>query len=120
MNTAIVVGRITKDIDIKMTNTGKAVTGFSVAVRMGKDITEFVPCRAYGKTAELLSTYCHKGSQIGVKGYIHTYKTDTGWRTEVIADEITFLGSKEDKEEQTSQQTSQEPIIEIDNDDLPF
>lgn len=122
INSAVLVGRLTKDIEIRMTTNGKAVAGFSLAVRRDKDNTEFVPCRAYGKTAELLSQYCKKGSQVGLRGFIHTYKTDNNgqavYRTEVIVDEITFLDTRASDPQGVQATAEQEYTIE--SDDLPF
>ena len=124
INNVILVGRLTRDLELKKTSNGKSVTAFSLAVQRDKDNADFVPCRAYNKTAELLTQYCRKGSQIGLKGSIRTYTTDKNgqkeYHTEVLADEITFLSSKE-KQESVPVATSEEPsLVSVSDDDLPF
>lgn len=121
INRVVLVGRITKDLELRKTSNGKSVSSFSIAIGRPKDAsgnkqTDFPSCRAYGKTAELLTQYCHKGSQIGVEGSVRTYTTDNNgkkeYHTEVLVDSITFLESKGNQAE--------EPALVIDSDDLPF
>ena len=122
INTVVLVGRLTKDLVQKMTAQGKPVVAFTVAVNRDKDNAEFIGCRAYGKTAELLTTYCRKGSLIGINGSVHAYSTDKDgqkeYRQEVLVNTIEFLSPKEEKAEQI---TEVEPIeFEVNSDDLPF
>ena len=71
MNKAIIVGRLTKDIELQDTKNGTLCTRFTLAVpRKGKkEETDFLPCIAFGKTAELLGNLAKKGSRIGVEGH---------------------------------------------------
>ena len=105
MNKAIILGRLTRDIELKITNSGKSVTSFSVAVDRGfKDAdgnkqTDFIDCVAWGKAAENLATYQGKGSQIAVDGRIQvrSYEAQDGSKrkaVEVVAERIEFIGSK--------------------------
>ena len=98
-------GRLTKDPEIRYTQSGKAVCGFSVACsrRHAKDsnqpTADFVSCVAWEKTAELIGKYCHKGSKVALEGPIQTrsYEAQDGSKryvTEVIVREIDFMDSK--------------------------
>ena len=102
INNTILVGRLTRDPELRKTQTGQSVCTFTVAVdRMpGKDGTEgadFPSCVAWGKTAEILKTYAAKGSQIAVRGRLQTrsYEDKDGRKvyvTEVVADQVQLLG----------------------------
>lgn len=104
MNKVILVGRLTRDPEIKNTTTGKAVATFTLAVdrrfknKDGQKEADFVPIVVWGKQAELAGQYLSKGSQISVAGrlQVRSYDAQDGQRryvTEVVADEINFLSS---------------------------
>jgi single-strand DNA-binding protein len=125
MNQVNLIGRLTKNIEIKMTPNQKVVTQFNLAVYRTKDETDFISCVAWNKTAELLETYTSKGSQIGVNGTLRTRNYDDPnipnrkvYVTEVLVNSITLLDSK--KKEQETYQPSYEPVADITSDDLPF
>lgn len=94
MNTAILVGNITKDLEVRRTQSDKQVLSFTLAINEGKDKTEFVNCVAWEKSAEVIGQYCRKGSQLAIQGRIQTRKqeTDQGNRyyTEVVVDRFTL------------------------------
>lgn len=104
LNKAILVGRLTSDLELKQTQRGVPVTSFTVAVdrTRGKDKeqeTDFINCVAWRQIAEFASKYFHKGSSICVIGSIQTrsYMTDNGEKryvTEVVCDEVKFVDSK--------------------------
>ncbi|MBI4857736.1 MAG: single-stranded DNA-binding protein [Acetobacterium woodii] len=104
MNKVILVGRLTRDPEVKNTTTGKAVATFTLAVdrrfknKDGQKEADFVPIVVWGKQAEFAGQYLAKGSQIGVSGrlQVRSYDAQDGQRryvTEVVADEINFLSS---------------------------
>lgn len=101
MNQCNLIGRLTKEIDTRYTEQGTAVGKFTLAVNGTKpEDTSFISCVAFGKTAELITQYCSKGSQIGVTGSIKTgsYDKDDGtkvYTTDVIVNRIYLLGSKQ-------------------------
>ncbi len=106
MNKAILIGRLTKDPEIRYTQSGKAVSSFTLAIdrpfkdENGNKATDFIPVVAWGKTAEVCGKYLTKGRQTAVMGRIQTrsYTADDGSRryvTEVLADEIEFIGNRE-------------------------
>ena len=108
-NTILMVGRITKDIELKYTPNNKAVITVNLAIQNGKDDTTFLPITAFGNIAETTSKYCKKGDLIGIKGNIknHNWQDKEGkmhYDYSFIAERISFLSSKEKevKKEQTS------------------
>ena len=104
MNKAILVGRLTKDPELKTTAGGVSVCSFTIAVNRrfrnaeGNYDADFINCVAWRQQADFLSKFFSKGRMVGVIGSIQTrnYERD-GQRvyvTEVVADEISFVDSK--------------------------
>ena len=137
MNSICIMGRLTKDIELKTTQSGISVATFDVAVprkRSDKDgnrQTDFLTCVAWRHSAEFLSKYFRKGDMIAVEGEMQTRKyTDQNGNNrtayEIVVDNAYFCGGK--KNEQTSQQNGvpfispvQSPEFEeITDEDLPF
>ena len=118
INRVALTGRLTKDIDIRQTNSNKKVGSFTIAVNKAKDKADFINCIAWENTAELINQYCKKGYKIGVEGRLQTrqYDTDNGKRyiTEIVVDNVAFL---ESRKEATQQST---PQFNIDPNDIPF
>ena len=101
MNKVILIGNLTKAVEIRYTQQGIAVANFTLAVKREtkNDETDFISCVAYNKTAELISKYLDKGSRISIEGRIQTgsYENKEGkkiYTTDVIVDKIEFLNSK--------------------------
>lgn len=118
INRVILVGRLTKDPELKYTQGGKAVCRFTLAVnrtfsnQQGEKEADFVLCVAWGKLAENIANYLRKGSLAGVDGSIQTshYEGQDGKRkyvTEVIADSTQFLEPRSNRADQPSQQQQQ-------------
>ena len=113
MNNVILIGRLTKEVEIKKTATGKDVCSFTLAVnRQTKKETQqdadFISCIAWNNTAKLMYQYLHKGSLIAVEGRIQTrsYDNQQGQRiyvTEVVAESVQFLEPKSDSQPQQAQ-----------------
>ena len=112
MNKVVLMGRMTKDAELKQTASNVSYANFSVAVQRrfknqnGEYDTDFINCTAWHKTAEFISKYFHKGDMIGICGSIQTRKwtTDSGenrYATEVVADEAHFCQSKGAQNQQT-------------------
>jgi single-strand DNA-binding protein len=108
MNKVILVGRLTKDPELKfLPGTGTGVCNFSLAVdRPGKDKKEadFIPVVCWNKLAELVANNLSKGRLVAISGSIRTsnYQAQDGtkrYKTEVYADEVKFLDWPKDKEE---------------------
>lgn len=101
MNNVSLVGRLTRDPEIKATNSGSSYARFSVAVdRRGKDAgTDFINIVAFGKTSEFIERYFRKGQRIGINGRIQTgsYEGKDGKKVytfDVIAENVEFVESK--------------------------
>jgi single-strand DNA-binding protein len=104
VNKVILVGRLTRDPEVKNTTTGRAVATFTLAVdrrfknKDGQKEADFIPIVVWGKQAEFVGQYLSKGSQIGVSGrlQVRSYDAQDGQRryvTEVVGDEINFISS---------------------------
>ena len=110
MNSVVLKGRLTKDIELK--GNEKKVTHFSIAVpRQKKGECDFITCVAFEKTAEFLQKYFKKGQELIVAGHIQTgsYQDKDGktvYTTDVVVNEVEFCGSK--------------PENTIKDEDLPF
>ncbi|MEG0799193.1 MAG: single-stranded DNA-binding protein [Bacilli bacterium] len=110
LNQTILVGRLTKDIEIIEDEAGKKRTHIILAVnRSFKNMdgiydTDFIRCVLWSGLAENTCEYCHKGDIIGVKGRLQSsnYEKDgkTVYVLEVVAEKVTFLSSKSDKKEE--------------------
>ena len=76
MNKIVIMGRISKDIELKTTNSGKSVANFSVAVnrKLKRDEVDFFDCNAWGKTGEFISQYFSKGRMIAITGEMQSRK----------------------------------------------
>lgn len=112
MNKAILLGRLTRDPELRQTQSGVAVASFAIAVnrRFQKDVTDFINCTAWRQTAEFVSKYFQKGSAIAVVGSIQNRKyTDKDGNertaTEVVVDEAYFAGSKGNSEASGASET---------------
>nr|DAY02406.1 MAG TPA: Single strand binding protein [Caudoviricetes sp.] len=130
MNKVILMGRLTKDPEVRYTQTTNTmVTSFTLAVnrrfvKQGEERqADFINCVAWNKTAEFVSKYFKKGQQVGIIGRIQTrnYDDEQGIKhyvTEIIAEEVYFAGDKKDATQNEVQATDD---FEITNqDDLPF
>ncbi len=131
INRTVLVGRLTKDPELKVTQSNIPVVTFTVAVNRpftdasGEREADFIQCVVWRKQAENLAKYQRKGALIGIEGRIQTrnYETDQGTRyiTEVVCDNIQYLEMKkeEDADEQKEEfyETSKTLAAE---EDLPF
>lgn len=101
MNNVQLIGNLTKDIELRKTQNGKSVVNFTLAVArtFNREETDFIQCQAWGKTADILHQYCHKGSKIGLNGSIETGSYDKNgqrvYTTTVIANNIELLTPRE-------------------------
>ncbi|HPW52822.1 MAG TPA: single-stranded DNA-binding protein [Erysipelotrichaceae bacterium] len=146
INRVILVGRLTKDPVLRKIPSGTSVCNFFLAVSRRKSKTDtntpdadFVPCVAWSQTADLISSYTHKGSQIGVEGKIQTRNYDDPnipgkkvYVVEVLVDSIMFLDTKSASAGSSTSYTTDyypdesytdmadSPKLDISSDDLPF
>ena len=107
MNKVILIGRLTKDPEMRTTNTGVPVTSFTLAVNRpfsdanGERTADFINCISWRKQAENIAKYCVKGTQVAAEGRIQTRSYDhtdgtKRYVTEVVCDNVTFLSTKSD------------------------
>jgi single-strand DNA-binding protein len=144
INKTILVGRITKDPEVKTTQANISVCRFTLAVNRqftdasGERQADFITCVAWRKTADLLGSYIKKGALLGIEGRIQTGQYDaedgtTRYTTEVVCDSVQFLESKSDRdsESQTAYKKEEDNSADVDEfyqtskqlaaeDDLPF
>ena len=150
VNRAVLVGRMTRDPELRRTLQGDAVTSFTLAVnrnftsRDGQQQADFINCVVWRKSAENVERYCSKGSLVGVEGRIQTrsYENSQGqkkYTVEVICDVDQFMETRVVNEEQSKKDIYQTDYnensllrdlekefdnslntFEISEDDLPF
>lgn len=108
LNQAVLIGRLTRDPDLRFATSGTAIANFILAVETGfgdKRQTDFIPIVVFGKAAEACGNYLKKGRLAAVAGRIQVrqYEKDGQKRyaTEVVANEVKFL-ERSDKAEQQS------------------
>lgn len=122
MNKVILTGRITKNPELRRTQSGKAVVTFTLAVdnRRSEAGADFPVCVAWERTAETIEKYVTKGMKIGVIGKLSTRTYESNgkkhYATEVVVDEIEFLEKKEKAEKPPEDFES----INEDDPSLPF
>jgi len=114
INNVVLVGRLTKDPELKKTQSGVSFVNFTIAVnrtftsQSGEREADFINCIVWRNQADNLARYMSQGSLIGVEGRIQTrsYESETGMRyiTEVVANSIQFLESR--SQQRDNQQSS--------------
>ena len=120
LNKVILMGRLTKDPELRHTGTGKAVATFTVAVDNGhgeNKTTDFINCVAWEKTAEFINNWFGKGRMIALVGRIstRTYEGQDGRKnyvTEVVVNEVHFADNKKDE----TAPTENEEFAPVEND----
>ena len=110
MNNCSLIGRLTKDPEVKKTQSGTSVCSFTIAVDRrfknadGTREADFIPCVGWRQVADIIGQYFHKGSRIGITGSIQTrsYDGQNGkvFITEVLVSEIEFIDKKSETQEQ--------------------
>lgn len=135
INNVVLVGRLTKEIELRKTNQNRSYCSFTLAVNRrykqdSQQEADFIQVIAWGQSADFLSDYAHKGYEISVEGRIQTrnYDGPSGkvYVTEVVATQV-MLGAAPSnaKAQETSKPSEQvypdyEPNPDISEDDLPF
>lgn len=132
MNKVILVGRLTRDPELRATQSGTAVVSFTVAcvrpyAKQGEERqADFIQCAAWNKTAEFVSRYFTKGMRIALDGRIQTrsYDDQNGnkrYVTEVIAENVEFAQSKsEGAAPQAAPSGDLDGFMPVDDMDIPF
>lgn len=117
INSVALTGRLTKDVDLRTTQSGISVASFTLAVnrQYSKDKeADFINCVAFKKTAEVLQQFAGKGRLIGVTGSIQTrhYTGKDGkevYVTEVLANNVSFLDSRNSAQSEYNGQQGNQP-----------
>ena len=113
MNSINIIGRLTKEVELRRTQSGKAVATYSLAVKRprSKEDTDFINCVTWEKAAEYLSQYGHKGDVVAVNGSLQSRKWEdkngnkrTEW--EVVTDSVELLSGKKDEANAPAQNSS--------------
>ncbi len=128
MNTWFGIGRATKDCEINITANGVNVAKFTIAVDRkfkdadGNKVADFINIVAWRGLADICHKYIKKGQQVAVKGelQIRSYDAQDGskrYATEIVADDVTLLGSKNNGETNSTDKAEMTPI---DDNSLPF
>lgn len=132
LNQVFLIGRLTRDVELRTTGTGKNVASFALAVNRSEESVDFIECVAWEKTAELLNQYTSKGSKILVQGslQVREYEDKSGNKRkayEVIVRDISFLDNKpEGATSATTNTQKKDTVVEdigdepINLDDIPF
>ena len=130
LNRVILIGRLTKDPELKYTPSGVAVTNFTLAVErnfknaQGEKETDFFSCSVFKQLAELCANYMTKGKLASIDGriQIRTYNDKDGqkhWVTEIIGESVQFLSPKVENEEPSNTNKFGKEV-NIGSDDIPF
>lgn len=127
MNNIVLLGRLTKDADIRSTQSGKVVASFTLAVdrpytQNGKKEADFIACQIWGKSAEVLGKSVHKGQRILLEGrlQIRQYTDKNGNKrtaAEVVAERFEFIERKEQTEPQGMENFGQQMPFD---EEIPF
>mgnify|MGYP004503838519 CR=1 FL=1 len=140
INRVVMVGRMTRDSELRRTGSGAAVTSFTLAVNRtfktnDEQQADYIPCVVWNKAAENVERYCSKGSLVGVEGRLRSRSYDNAqgqkvFVVEVVCDSVQFLETKsKDRYATQSQYTSQQaPVqnnsfdqaVELSEDDIQF
>ncbi len=134
MNVVLLIGRLTRDPELRFTQTGKAVANFSIAVdrEFSKEKkTDFFRVNVWGKQAENVSNYMTKGRLVAVRGSLQTSSYEdknnvTRQVTEVVADRVQFLdwGDRNTNDSKPNTSSAQEPdfssFSSVEDEDVPF
>ena len=129
MNKAIIVGNIVREPDYRTTTKGTPVCSFTIAVQRryknpnGEYDADYIGCVAWGNQADFVHKHFIKGQAIGVTGNLQTrnYDDKNGIKryvTEVIVDEIDFIGKKEKTSE--NEEVNLDEFLPANDEDLPF
>jgi single-strand DNA-binding protein len=131
LNKVVIMGRLTADPELRMTQSEKPVATFTLAVERdfkgpnGTREADFINCVAWNNTAEFINKYFKKGNMAVVSGRLQTRKWEApdgrkGIATEIVAENVYFGESKKTTQEAPAEQQQYEPIEVVDDDELPF
>lgn len=133
MNRVDLIGRLTKDPDVRQTQSGQTCATFTLAVdrnftdKDGNRQADFLPCVAWRGAAEFVGKWFHKGMRVAVTGSVQTrtYDGQNGGKryiTEIICDHVEFCERRQEESpvEQAARDAQKETFTKVDDDELPF
>lgn len=128
MNKVILMGRLTKDPDVRVSQDGQTtIARYTLAVdrRMKKDEADFISVVAFGKSAEFAEKYLHKGTKIVLSGHIQTgsFTNKEGqkvYTTDVVAEDQEFAESKKTETPNLSSDEGFLNVPDAEDEELPF
>ena len=127
MNHVTLMGRLTRDPELKYSQAGKAYCRFTVAINreFNREEADFINCLAFGKTAETIAEWLGKGRRIALQGRIQTgnYENKNGDKVntfEVVADKFEFVDSARSETNKNQSYSNNNDDVLDDNDDFPF
>lgn len=124
LNRVVLVGRMTRDPELRRTGNGTPVVSFTIAMNRnftsqnGERQADFIPCVVWNKAAENTARYCQKGSLVGVDGRLQsrTYENQDGRRVsvvEVVCDSVQFLETRSQASNRQMSQPSQQQTMNV-------
>lgn len=135
MNLVVMIGRLVADPEIRVANNGSmSIASFRIAVdrrfkRDGQPTADFFSCTAFGKTADFIEKYFHKGSKIAINGELQNdnYEKSDGtkvYNMKIICNDVEFADSKASGGGSQSKTTGDEEFMKVpdnlDSEELPF
>ena len=134
MNKVVLIGRVTKDIEVRATSNGRTFCRFTLAVdgfrkSDGTRDADFISIVAWNKAAELCGRALHKGDRVGIEGHINTGSYEKNGQTirttDVVVEKVEFLTPKNhnnapQEQPQMTGNVTEDGFAEVDDDSLPF
>ena len=130
MNKVFLIGRLTKDPEVKTGQSGKVYCRMYIAINRGKDKdgedlgADFPAVLCFGKTAENCERFLRKGSLVSVEGRVRTSKNERNGKTEfsqdIFIDHIEFLADFGEKQPEKGKEEQLSGFEKLDDDELPF
>lgn len=128
MNNVTLMGRLTRDPELKRTSKDNSYCNFTLAVNRpktkdGTQEADFISCTAWNKTAEIIESWLQKGDRLAVVGRLNVTKRDDKYYTNVIVDKIDFIDTIRTSKNQKSDYSDYmeaETIDDGENEDFPF
>lgn len=124
MNNVVLIGRLTRDPEVRMTTSNTAVGRYTLAVdrrfkKEGEQNADFIPCIAFGKAAEFAEKYLNKGMKIAVTGRIQTgsYTNRDGqkvYTTDIVVETQEFAESKSTNDSSRQTKPQEPPVQNVD------
>ena len=126
MNNVILIGNVTKDPEIRNTQTGKKIASFSLAVNEGKDKVQYFSCSAWEKLADILEAYVKKGTKVAVVGSLQNRSWEKpggtkAYATDILIRELDILTSRKENSKNVETVNELPNIDDLDlNVQMPF